>query len=511
MVTFCENASKFASMTGDLTQTLWPTVSPLPPYGGVVIALTSRTNVVIDICDFVLRFSEWDNQQKIFGTKSFLNDLTGKKFDDDFTFFDDTFNIANSVYDFDNGDRREGALTSAASMRDMSDYQKRVQEYVGKKTGSQADNVNSSSNAATQEFSNIVAENTTLKSAMNCPDASKNPNYNDIYEKEIRPQEEKRTDADNDITFYKDRLYELGKAMFDGSGDVGQYIHAIDDLDTIGIFQNVGEDSYTEETYKPTQRKDAKGHTIKKQVILTRKYQVFTAGINQEPFTRLQEGYKDKWDSYVKWTFLQNSTQFGVFAGADKRVEKTFRVLSYECSEKKLMGNIDPKRYDYEEQYDKKRKECEENYNSDEKKEANLLQFYFDKYKTALYLKEDATSKIWTLESRYLKVTRVVTQKSGNNFVKENVKCSEELTVAEMEKLSLKLKDNTIKMREGIFKNKQKDNIATEQVKKQNSDSIKDYDRKRLIIEQKREEDEKGREVQGSITPVRGGLGTSNQ
>jgi hypothetical protein len=85
------------------------------------------------------------------------------------------------------------------------------------------------------------------------------------------------------------------------------------------------------------------------------------------------------------------------------------------------------------------------------------------------------------------------------------------LTVAEMEKLSLKLKDNTIKMREGIFKNKQKDNIATEQVKKQNSDSIKDYDRKRLIIEQKREEDEKGREVQGSITPVRGGLGTSNQ
>lgn len=510
-VNFCKNASKLSEISNIIAPTFWPAASPLPPWGGVVMGMTSRTNVVVEMCEFALQFSEWDNMQKIFGTKNLLNDLTGRKFDDDFAFFQSTWDIADSMYDFESGERRKGSMNSAAQTRQMNDYMKTVQEYVGKKTQSQAEGNNSSSQAEIQAFAGTVAENANLKSAMNCPDPSGNPRYGDLYDEEVRPQEERRYQAERDREYFKEKLYEMGKEMYNGEvSSLMQYLHAIDRLEVVGVYQDISKGNYTETTFKPSKtKKNAKGHPVPVEHTLNKEYQIFTTKINTEPFTKASERFGDKWKSYVKWTFLQNSTEFGVFAGAGDRVEKKFRNLSYECSEQKVMGNYDPNKFDYNTEYEKRRQKCEDSIEVNEKKVNNLLDYYLNEYQKALFQYEDATAKIWTFESRHLGITRVVTDQSDNgSFIKENVKCSTELSPGEMKLLSQKIEANNLKMREGVLQNKSKQVMIEENEKEAEAKFLKEKAERDKVMAKQKEDRERNSVLKGSIRPVRGGINT---
>lgn len=509
-VSFCQNASKLSEIANQVMPTLWPAASPLPPWGGVVIGMTSQTSPIIDLCNFVIDYQTWNDNQKIYGTKTFLNDLTGKKFDEDFQFVDNTFNMLNTVYDFESGTNRPGAMQSNSDMQALKQYQQDAKDYFGKKRGNRAQEqyADAATMAEIKNYTAIVEENANLRSAMNCPDASSNPDYNNIYEKQIIPQQVIQDDSREDIRFYKDRLYELGRAMFDSPSDVSQYIYNTNNLEKTAVYMDSSIGKTVDETYKNSKtRVDKKGRPIKEKKLITREYQIFNAKVNDQPFKQFKSAYGEKWQSYVKWTYLQRSTEFGVFAGADERVERTFRNLSYECSEKKLMVGYPINKADYEIEYNRKRENCENSTQMDEKKSSNLLEYYINEYQKALFKYESATAKIWTVESQFLKITRLAT--AGNDtgaFTKENVKCSSELSMAEMKLLNNKIEANNIKMREDVLKNKQKMNQVDMDKQATNAQFLKDHKNKKDFAEKRRQESLKEAQIQQTITPVRGGF-----
>lgn len=507
----CQNIDKIGGIASQVTPTLWPSVTPLPPYGGVVIGATQNTSAIVDMCQFVNTLSTGNVEQKVMGSKQYLNSLTGRKFDDDFTFMDQTYNYANTLYDFQSGQRRQGSMFSAQSNRDLNDYVRNTRDYLDRKNRSEADDIRNSEQQvmANKMFTDLVAENANLRSAMNCPNPQNNPKYADLYEKNVQPQEERRRNAVRDSNFYRYQLIEMGKAMFlNEEISLFQYIEEINKIEEMGVAQSLTKGTYTEETWKPSAQVDRKGHVVKQKVILTKNYQVFSAKVYEDVFQNIRNRWTEKWLSFVKWTYLTNSTQFGVLAGAKERVERTFRNFNYECSEEKLMGNMEASRFDYEKIFKERREDCEKNTTVDGKEAENLFQFYVAKYRNSLFQLKDANSKIWTFESRYLGTTRFVTKdNSQGDFTGENVKCSEDLTIAEMDALSLKMKENENAMREQLLQGQMQKNIRKTQQKEQESLARKEEKRRMDYINNRQKEQEKSDRMETNIVAPRGGIG----
>lgn len=511
IIKFCQNFSKISSISSIMMPQFWPAVSPLPPWGGIMMGLTQNTNVVVDLCDFVLAFGEWDESQKIHGSKRFVNDLTGRKFQDDFDMVDKTWNLANSVYDFESGEKRKGALESEQSNRELNDYMRDLNEYTANKQMSEAEKrrANSGYTGEIQQFSSLVAKSANIDDAMNCPDASNNPKYQELYEKNIAPEAAIRVDAINDQNFYKERLYELGKFMFKGDlANFDRYMADTDRLEVMAVGLEAKESKYEEETSKPGKRKNSKGHVIPEKKVLIKKYQIYDTKVYDQVFSTYKEKYSDKWKEAVKWEYLSKTTEFGAFAGADERVERTFRNFNYECSEKKIMGNYDVNKPDYDAQYEKKKTQCEESLNVNEKKAENLFQYYAVQYQNSLYKEKKSLAKIWTFESRYLGANRMVSGgNAGAGFKTENVKCENNLEPADMEKLALKQQSVNNELKEMIAKNKIKKNVRESAQKESENKYKAETDRKKKMVDLKASDQKKQDKMNTGLTPSRSGIG----
>lgn len=512
IVNMCENVAKTPSLATVMKNIYWPSVTPAPPYGGVVIGLTSDTNVIIDICNFVIGFEEMDTSQKINSSKQFVNTLTARKFQDDFDFVDKTMNIANSVYDFENGERRPGFLANEQSHREFNEYLRDLNEYRMNKQMSEAERkeVDAAYTSQIEMFAKLAQKNANIESAINCPDSSNNPKYSKLYNETIRPEETIRQFAVQDIEYFKEKLEELGQFMY--SGDYGEYKYfysEIKKIEEMGHYLNVTEGSYTKDTYKPSKtRKDKNGKPIQEKKVLIKKYQIFDVKMHPEIFSSFKEKHAKRWKDAVKWEYLKKSSEFGVLAGADERVENTFRNYTYECSERRLMEGYDQEKPDYAFVFEKKQKNCLDNNNVDEKKIENLFTFYSTEFQNALYKEKKALSKIWTFESRWLGTTRFITKQSDNgNFLTENVKCSDHLTPAEMEKLSLKQEEINNEMKEIIAKNKIKKNLNREEKKKNEQQFAKENQRKKSLVDEKNKELKKSEQINGGLIPPRSGIG----
>lgn len=510
VVDFCRNFSKISGISSVTTPIFWPAVSPVTPFGGIVSGLSQRTNVVIDLCDFVLSFEEWNTSQKINGSKRFLNDLTGRKHQEDFDMFDSTFNLAESVYDFDSGEQRKGGLQGEQAAREMNQYLKDLNVYIANKQMTEAEKKRNDTRYSTeiQQFTDLVVKDANISEATRCPDASSNPKYKELYDKEIVPEEQILKDASADQDFYREKLYELGQFMFNGDYEsFSRFKYDTDRLPIMGTNLEVKKSSYNEETFKPGKRFDPKGRPIPEKKLIVKNYQIFNAKVYDEVLNSYKSKYNSKWQEAVRLEYLTKSTQYGVFAGASERVEKTFRNFNYECSEKKLMFGFDPNKPTYDIEYEKRKNECEASNTSSEKKEENLFQFYASNFFSSIYKEKKSLAKIWTFESKYLGTTRVVLDNPTSGFQSENAKCANNLSEADMKKLAVMQKDIQTKYKEIIAKNKIKKNIRKENEKNQRVKEDKEYLRRKELIDNRNKELYKQDRINTGISPPKGGIG----
>lgn len=494
----CANVDKIQTLSQIYEPTLMIAASPVPPFTGVVWGMISKTNVVVDLCNFVNDYQTLSTQGKIRLTKNYTNTLTANKWDDHFKQAESSWDFAQNAYDFENGESRPGYLTSAQAGRDISEFSKSSQEYYDRNFNKDA---RAEQNAEITELTQVIAQNSLIKNATLCPETENNPNYKKIYEDDIKPQEVLMNEADPDIEYYKQKLIDSGAKFINSQGELYDYIAQLDNMEKYGIQSSVTLSTKVEETTKPG-RLDAQGKPTVKKVAKTRQVQSYSVQIDDQRFQSFIDKYAEQWKTWVRITSLTKTSEVGLFFVED-RLTKELRDIYYECKESKLMSGVKPESKGYDQLYEKKKKECENNLVINEKNAENIVSYFVTNFKNALYKKNNAKAKIWTIESDILGINRFESQNGKNspvaNLQADNIKCSEELTAAQLDKLEMAQDSNNLKLKEIILKNKIKQAEMRKTEGRMTSEAFKESKRRDQFFDRKKKESERKRKSSGTI------------
>lgn len=502
---FCQNIQKLGSIVNSYTQVQWPTTG----YPGITMGLLSNTSVIMDFCNYIIQMEQLDSTQAIFFSANYLNTLTGKKWDDHLQQADKTWNIANSVYDFENGGTRKGALESASTHRELNEYIKDTKQWSSKTfNGKDADvRTRAQRENDMQRLAGAAFRRAITKEMTNCPEPTNNKNYIQLYQEQIAPKEKIRDESQEDYMFYKDKLFTMGPKFMGSETEIEKFIEEIEKIETFGVYYETKDSVVSDTTIKNSKtKKDANQKPVKEKQKITRSVQSFTAKIKDEMFNNFKTKYADRWTTWVQGTIYSNGS-YGFLDNAESRVESEFIDLNYECNERKLMQGIDSDKSDYDFQLDKKRAECLASVQMDQKKIENLLNYYITKLQSSLYKFKNANAQIWTIESKELGRSRVISSKNQGDFQQEEVTCSANLTPAEMDKLALKQQSINNEFNEIIARETTKQSIAEESERKQNEEYMKEKSIQKHMIEKKNQELENAGKINSGIIPPKSGLG----
>src|SRR5690606_35091825 len=108
-------------------------------------------------------------------------------------------------------------------------------------------------------FANTAYRRAILKEALTCPagnTASGDKDYDKIYNTEIRPQEVIRDEQQDDMEFFKDKLYSMGPRFSNNQKDLDKYIAGLEKLITQAINYEVAAKKKTEASTRPSKKKD---------------------------------------------------------------------------------------------------------------------------------------------------------------------------------------------------------------------------------------------------------------
>ena len=217
IVNFCQNYQYLQGVIATSTQSLWTAASPVPPYSGIVVALTQRSNILIDFCSYVMNMATSDLRGQILGTSAYLNTLTGGAYQQNFAMFNSTFSLADSYYDINTGKKRPGGLDGQQGIQKVNDYLVQLRKWNNDRNMTQQDRINADKQQASDmnELVQTAAQNANLKAALNCPnqDSSLVPDYPNIQKTELQPHYDKKSKLEPVLNFYKNQLYSLGRKM----------------------------------------------------------------------------------------------------------------------------------------------------------------------------------------------------------------------------------------------------------------------------------------------------------
>jgi hypothetical protein len=439
---FCQDFQKIGGLLNAFQIVQWP-VAGAP---GIATGLTQRTSVIHDLCDFITQLEQLDGVNAIFFSANYLNELTGKKWDHHLKLADKTWNLANSVYDFDNGGVRQGALTSESTARDLNDWMESAYSWHGKTFNNQEVYIKhrQEREADMQNFSRATYQSAILKEATNCPTPPDDTNYAQLYKDNVQKFEVQRDDAKDDSEVYKQQLYYMGPYFVNNDGELKNYIAGLQTLERDGVAYKVSDPkTANKDTYKPGKSKDAEDHVIPEKQKLATKYYSYKAVPNEKIFNDFKSKWSDQWSSYVtaKWT---SSGSFGALTGdAKTSVENDFLVLSDQCNESRLSRGLKREDPDFEGQLKKLVDTCKNSQTTSEKQAKNLFDYYVVNYQRALTSLKEANSEIWSFESQYAGINHLIGTQSrkdgdGASFQAEDVACSEKMEPAELMLLQTK-------------------------------------------------------------------------
>lgn len=504
-VGFCSEIQKVGAILNSFTIVQWP-VGGFP---GITMGMLQNTSVIMDFCNYITQLEQLDTNQAIFFSANYLNTLTGKKWDDHLQQADRTWNLANSVYDFENGETRKGSLESESTYRELNEYMKETKQWNSKTFNGRDADVRTRGQRENdmQRFAGAAYRRAIIKEMISCPDPEDIKNYGNIYSTKIRPQEVIRDVAQEDYMFCKDKLFEMGPKFLGSESELEKYIAEVEQMEIAGIGYEIKELQIKEATTKNSKTKTGSDKKpVKEKKELTRVAQQFTTKINEASFNNFKSRYSDQWKAWIQAQVLAAGS-YGFLDNPEKRVEDQFRDLNYECNERRLMQGFDSNQPNYDFELEKRKEECLNNVAIDQKKSENLLNYYATQLQNTLYKFKNANASIWTTESKELGRTRVITKNNTGGFQQEEVSCAQSLTPAEMDKLSLKQQSVNNELNEIIAKETMKSNMRDEEEAKQKAEANKESSIRKIMIDKKSSEQRNQDKMNTGVVPSRAGIG----
>lgn len=472
---FCTQFQRVAGILQVYANVAWPVVG-----SGFATGIVQNESVLYKTCDYLIQLTMMDTEGGIYHTARFLNDLTEKKWDHQLAQADLTWNTANSIYDFrGDGGFRKGALTSASTHRTLLNYANQSKKWFNSGEFDGKGEAIEDKNRRQQrinEASRIAYKRAILTEAAKCPEA-KNKDYSKEYTKKVVPLEQKKEDAKYEIENIRRQMFEMGKDFIVDLNELEKYHNAIDTLINSGYNYTATEKITTVERTVPSKTKlDKENYPVEQKEKKKVEYQKVSANRDSNLWNDFRNFYVKKWESWVTGQMYTTGT-FGLLTGKKGRVESKYRDFSFECSEKKIKGNLQIKDRNDERYYDelaKKRAECKNNLKVRESEFKNLMDQYITQLDVEVKNYKNSIAEIWSFESYYMgtrPISKNVAGSNGNKELEKDLKniqrpeedCRPQLTPGEMMLVQQEMKTVELETNEHIMKTAMQSQLMEEE------------------------------------------------
>lgn len=412
--------------------------------------------LIMKMCDILIQFDNYGILKGSFATAQFLNNMTGGQFNAELTVVDKLNNAALSVYDFNNGQVRKGALRSGyvhKQLIDAAGATKKLWEQKSGKPDAQGFESEAQRKQQLSKVAELAYQKSTLEDSMKCPVPTDNKNYQAQYSQMVLPREAEIRRLNGEIDFYYKKLLEMGKDMTNDRKAVIDYNKVVNELVHRSVIFTPRKSTFKQKNTKYTAELDANGKPIKKTENISKPIYLYTSNINVEIFDNFKKKYVTQWEKYISSQMLVSGS-FGLMDGKKGRLEEKYRSYSEECSENRLANQLpvqdknDPR---YFSELTKERENCRSKLKIREAEFKNIMESYVHKLDTALAQRARNQTEIWNYEAESLGRVRILKDSTNSRDRQEaddlalqdvqaqEVSCSTELTPAEMDNLDLKL------------------------------------------------------------------------
>ena len=493
---------------------LWPSIQvlPFPPFiaPGILAGAASRTAIIVELCDLLYNIQKGDTQSAIFATAGVLNNQTENRWDDHLQMADQTWKVANSLYDFEAGKQRKGALQSAMVHRELNDYMRTSYGWFNKTFNGRDAQLKTRGERESdmKQFASIVNQKAILAETQACPNASANPNYSKIYDLEIRPLEIKKEFANDDLIFIREKLSLMGPRFVNDQKELEDYLKGLEDIQAQGISYEVKNSPKREKTMKPhPSRKDKQGKPIMVATDVKTMYQQWSYKIYTDLINSFTNKWSPKWQSWVTAQYVQSSQ--GLLTNGRDKIEDEFRDLTFECSPARLMRGFPDTRSDYIKIQDERVDRCQKEVKMNQKRAENIFLYYMQQLQIALTNVKDAQAQMWTKESFHLGTFRSVNPNDASSgFKQEQVACAESnnLTMAEMEMIQRKQEAINNETKQMIAKQYLKKTNMMESERHKKSENEEELRKKQQFAEEKQKQNSNAMKNKMDPLPVSGGI-----
>lgn len=483
--TFCKDTQKIGSILNAFQLTQWP-VAGLP---GMVIGMTQRTSPIVDLCSYITQVKSADTADAIFLSAEKLNAISKKGFDDELALTKATFSLANSTYDFNTGKRRAASLDSVYMATRVGHYMKNVNKYVVKQRKEEEEQAEQEK---VMELAKLARERAIIQEASTCPVPKTNKDFSQVYKNEYEPIIKKRDYFQKDAEFLQKMLVDMGPRFLKSAADWKGYDDALKQVYANGVTYDTSIRNETVQTNQKTGAKNTDGTAKVEKVDKVKQSQVFTVRLNESAFSAFNGKYNNKWMNWVGdyWASVARES------GGPERLQKEFGEIANDCNPARLGGeqfdDYDPRQ---KTELRKRLERCEANKNMDKRRAMALLEYYVRELKQSLYMYKQYTAKIWTLDSYYLGRNRVVTVSMKEDVAREDVVCSDNLSIADMQLLSLKSQTVNTQLNESIATESMKQSTMMEAQMEQEQQMREDGKIRRELLQRDKDERERNMKV----------------
>lgn len=476
---------------------------PVAGFPGVVMGLSQRSSVIMEICDFVNQVSQLDTANAVFFSANYLNELTGNKWDEHLLQARRTYDLATSTYDFENG-RFQSGLYSVAYAQQLNDYIGSSYHFYQKTQGKDVYLKNRAEREADMnQLAQLSYKRAAYASAIDCPVPSKTDQKTDLSKIEAVRQKYIREidEAKEDIDFFGSQLTKMGPRFSYNEEEFLEYQKDLAALSTSSVtFRRPVQKTYEEETTKKTGKVDKKTGVAEKKTSKIKKigyvYDIQTDG---RFVTTMKEKWGEKWKSYTKAKALSYGGK-GILTGsagipgiskdtpeneATKAIEEEFRDLDYECAESRLEDTLNPSDPDYASRLALLKKRCQEKQSISISESKGLLNYYAVRlYESTVRMRRNEAS-LYTQDSQYLGIHRFVQQSGGKNAsTPPDIKCPEVLSDADRQQLALKQQAVQSQLMEVIATNSVKEQTDKEAARLQSQEEAKEWRSRAIMAEE---------------------------
>lgn len=508
VLNFCQ---KYAMLSGifNAYPNIMPTIGPLPgppfAYVSIVPGLLAKTSVVMYVCDMLTNLETLSDKDGIFYLAEQFNDLTAEKWNHHLSFAKNTFTLADTLWDFENGKSRKGALKSTMTHAQINDFMKQSYEWYNK-TFNDTDaslKTRGERESDMNEMARAAYNSAMLKEALACPDATGGQDYSKIYDKEIKEPSKVEEETQDNINFYIDKLSMMGVKFSGNEYDMKKFTDDLNNLITQGVSIGSSPKTKNEITYKTNKnKKDKNGKYLREKKIISSKRYVYNAVMFEDIYRKFIEKYSYKWESWVNGEYLRRGS-YGLFNDPKGKIESEFKDLSYECQPSKILKGIDGSDPNYNALYEKKTQECRDKIQADQKKMNNLLQYYVRELKKNVFDNKEAKAKIWTAESWYLGYNRNLSSKQ-DEITKEEPVCenANQLTQSDSNLLKAKLIESSNTNKEIIAKHLYKRTQLKKEKMEASSKNVDDIKKREDFSNRKNKEDKNDTFNTNAVRPI---------